>query len=207
MLPLQPVGENLSLPPLRFWWLAAIPGAPQPVGAPPQSLPLSSHGIPPWCVCGWSTPFYKNTNHTGSKACPTPVWPHHYLTNDICSRSTSKSGDILSYWRWGFQHMNLGATTPPLTIFRLQYVIVTFMSTKVLLLCLRICGSSFPGETRAAGVRGRLCCCCGCDRSQPLEKGLVCESQTLWPRDELSYFLLPSCSLLRLLGSHLQESM
>lgn len=94
--------------------------------------------------------------------------------------------------------MNLGATIPPLTIFRLQCVIWTFMSTEVLLLCLLICGSSFPGETRAAGVRGRLCCCGGCDRIEPLGKGLARESQTLWPRDVLSYFLLPSCSLLRL---------
>lgn len=103
--------------------------------------------------------------------------------------------------------MNLGATIPPLTIFRLQYVILTFMSTKVLLLSLLICGSSLPGETRAAGVRGCLCCCGGRDRSEQLEKGLICESQTLWPHDSLSYFLLPPCSLLRLLGSHLQESM
>lgn len=68
-------------------------------------------------------------------------------------------------------------------------------------------GFSSPREATAAGVRGCCCCHAGCDRREQLGERLVCESPAL-----TSHYLLPRslphpCSLPRLLGSHLWESL
>lgn len=78
MFPLKPLGENPSLPPLRFLDVAVIFGVPCLVEASLQSLPPLSYGVLP-CASVQISPLRKDTNHIGSKAHPTPVLPHLYL--------------------------------------------------------------------------------------------------------------------------------